>query len=92
MNAPEVKTLTIGGGSPGTGATIVDRVVKPASTEELAILYRKAVFDRVVVRSFVKGVVAAVRVRNSSSHCVSLGSEILLQKLNLRFVAGTTDR
>ena len=72
---------------------IVDRVAKPASTEELVILYRKAVFDRTVVK-VAEGVVAAVRVRTRRRRIAPLsGSEILLQKLlNLRFVAGTTDR
>jgi len=72
---------------------IVDRVAKPASTEELVILYHKAVFDRTVVK-VVEGVVAAVRVRTRRRRIAPLsGSEILLQKLlNLRFVAGTTDR
>lgn len=72
---------------------IVDRVAKPALTKELVILYHKAVFDCIVMK-VVEGVVAAVRVRTCRCCITPLsGSEILLQKLlNLRFVAGTTNR
>jgi len=92
VKALDVKTLTIGSGSPGT-ATNRRQSRKASFNRGVSYLYRKAVFDRTVVK-VAEGVVAAVRVRTRRRRIAPLsGSEILLQKLlNLRFVAGTTDR
>jgi hypothetical protein len=50
-----VKTLTVGSGSPRTRGLIANRVANPASTEELVILYRKAVFGRTIASLIEKG-------------------------------------
>lgn len=87
-----LKTLTIGSGSPGNRRLFEKRAKKPASTEELVILYREAASDysrdsRLGRSSGGEGEELIVVV----SHLfLALGS--YCKKLNLRFVAGTTDR